>query len=212
MKRFGLALSLAMLTVAAACDNDPGKGKTGAVVAAPVATAPGAAAFAGSNDYAFSDHGSAIEFVGAKVTRKHDGSFGGFRGTIAIVDGDPVKSAVKVEIDTATISVDEPKLTGHLKTADFLDVQKFPKANFVSTSVAPAAAVGKYSVTGNFELHGVMKSISFPAAIRVSAGAVDVDAEFVINRKDFGIVYPGLPDDLIKDEVLVKLKINAKRA
>jgi hypothetical protein len=39
-----------------------------------------------------------------------------------------------------------------------------------------------------------------------------VDAEFAINRKDFGVVYPGMPDDLIKDDVLLKLKIHAKKA
>jgi hypothetical protein len=41
---------------------------------------------------------------------------------------------------------------------------------------------------------------------------VDVDAEFVINRKDFGVVYPGMPDDLIKDDVLLKLQLRAKKA
>jgi hypothetical protein len=40
---------------------------------------------------------------------------------------------------------------------------------------------------------------------------VEVDAEFAINRKDFGIVYPGMPDDLIKDDVLLKLHIRANR-
>jgi hypothetical protein len=42
--------------------------------------------------------------------------------------------------------------------------------------------------------------------------ALDVDAEFVINRKDFGVVYPGIPDELIKDDVLSKLPIHAKKA
>jgi polyisoprenoid-binding protein YceI len=66
-------------------------------------------------------------------------------------------------------------------------------------------------VTGNLELHGVTKSITFPATIKMSADAVDVDAEFAINRKDFGIVYAGKPDDLIKDDVLIKLEIRAKK-
>ena len=40
------------------------------------------------------------------------------------------------------------------------------------------------------------------------ASSVDADAEFAINRKDFGVVYPGMPDDLIKDDVLIKLKLH----
>jgi hypothetical protein len=46
----------------------------------------------------------------------------------------------------------------------------------------------------------------------LTADQVDADAEFAINRKDFGLVYPGMPDDLIKDEVLIKLQIHAKKS
>jgi len=193
-----------------ACDNDPGKGKAQAVVGAPVASVAPATA-AGSSTYPFDNETSKIEFVGAKVTRKHPGSFGGFTGAITLVDGDPKKSSVKVDIDTRTLGVDEPKLTNHLKTPDFFDVQKFPKATFTSTSIQSAGSADAFAVTGNLELHGVSKSITFPAAIKVNPNAVDAYAEFAINRKDFGIVYPGMPDDIIKDDVLIKLSIHAPK-
>jgi polyisoprenoid-binding protein YceI len=107
---------------------------------------------------------------------------------------------------------DQEKLTGHLKSGDFFDVEKFPKATFTSTEIKPGGAGGAtHTITGNLELHGVKKSISFPAKVTVDASAVKADAEFVINRKDFGLVYPGKPDDLIKDEVLIKLHVTAPR-
>jgi len=56
---------------------------------------------------------------------------------------------------------------------------------------------------------GTKKSISFPATVAVAADKVSVKSEFVINRKDWGIVYPGMADDLIRDEVVVKLDLNA---
>jgi polyisoprenoid-binding protein YceI len=91
-------------------------------------------------------------------------------------------------------------------------VEKYPKATFTSTSIKPGGENGAtHTVTGNLDLHGVTRSITFPAKISPSADAVDVDAEFVIKRKDFGIVYPGMPDDLIKDDVLIKLKLHAKK-
>jgi polyisoprenoid-binding protein YceI len=127
------------------------------------------------------------------------------------VDRDPLKSTVSAEIQTASLVADDAKLTGHLHSADFLDVERFPQATFVSTAVRPGGAAGAtHTVTGNLRMHGVEKSISFPASIRVVDDGVHVDAEFVINRKDFDIVYPGAPDDLIKDEVLMKLKLRAK--
>jgi polyisoprenoid-binding protein YceI len=214
-----------------ACDNEPGEGKPVATVGEPVAEQPAAApaeqpaaaapteqaanpAAAAVNqvNYTFSNADSKVEFVGAKVTGKHDGGFKAFTGSITMPEGKPEQGLVKVEIDTTSLFVDEEKLAKHLKTPDFFDVEKFPKATFTSTSIAPAAEAGKQTITGNLELHGVTKSISFPATIKATAEGVDADAEFVINRKDFGIVYPGKPDDLIKDDVLIKLQIRSKKA
>jgi polyisoprenoid-binding protein YceI len=151
--------------------------------------------------------------VGAKVTKKHDGTLGTFSGTIQLVDQNIEKSSVTAEIDVGSLNADDPKLTGHLKSPDLFDVAKFPKAKFVSTSVKAGGEKGAtHTVTGNLELHGVTKSISFPATIKVQGDSVEADAEFGINRKDFGVVYPGMPDDLIKDEILIKLQIRAKKS
>jgi polyisoprenoid-binding protein YceI len=203
-----LAASMFVLAVTA-CDNDPAKGKTQASAAAPLVTsAPPASAV----KYSFSNADSKIDFVGAKVTRKHDGSFQTFTGAVNLVDNDPTKSSVTTEIDIGSVKTDEEKLTKHLKTPDLLDVAKFPKATFTSTSIKAGGDKGAtHTVTGNFQLHGVTKSITFPATIKMGGDAVDVDAEFAINRKDFGVVYPGMPDDLIKDDVLLKLHIHAKK-
>jgi polyisoprenoid-binding protein YceI len=57
------------------------------------------------------------------------------------------------------------------------------------------------------ELRGVTKTVSFPANITIDAKTAKGTAEFKINRKDFGIEYPGKPDDLIKDEVLLKIAL-----
>ncbi len=205
-----LLLGASLVLALAACDNNPTKGKT--QVTASEAVVASATPSSGAK-YTFSNTDSKIEWVGAKVTKKHDGSFNTFNGTVNLVDNNPEKSSVTADIDIASVKTDEEKLTGHLQTPDLLDTSKFPKATFTSTSIKAGGEKGAtHTVTGNFGLHGVTKSISFPATIKTSADAVDVDAEFGINRKDFGIVYPGKPDDLIKDDVLLKLKIHAKKA
>jgi polyisoprenoid-binding protein YceI len=207
MIRMGVVI-VALTSVA--CDNNPSKGKAQAAATEAVAVTPTAAE---GVKYAFSNANSKVEFVGAKVTRKHDGSFKTFSGTVNLVDNDPTKSSVSVTIDVGSIQTDEEKLTSHLKTPDLLDVAKFPQATFSSTAVKAGGDKGAtHTVTGNLQLHGVTKSISFPATIKPSADAVEIDAEFAINRKDFGIVYPGMPDDLIKDDVLLKLQVRAKKA
>jgi len=66
-------------------------------------------------------------------------------------------------------------------------------------------------VSGNFDLHGIKKTITFPATIEVAPDSVSVNAEFAINRKDFGIVYAGKADDLIRDGVVIKLTLKVPR-
>ncbi|MGB7210199.1 MAG: YceI family protein [Pyrinomonadaceae bacterium] len=155
---------------------------------------------------------SAVTFVGSKVTGKHDGGFKAFTGNINLVNGKAEESTVSVDIDANSVFADDPGLTKHLKSPDFFDVAKFPKATFKSTKIeAGAKAPDTHTVTGDLELHGQTKSITFPATITVAEDSATVKAEFSINRKDFGIVYAGKVDDLIRDDVVLKLNVKAPR-
>lgn len=204
------ACTIALFVALIGCDNDPAKGKTMVKVSAPAeVTTQALPSATAASKYVFSNAGSKLEFVGAKITRKHDGAFNVFTGAIDLVDAEPQKSVVTVEIATASLTADDPKLTEHLKSPDLLDVVKYPKATFRSTSIQPSSdPLATHSVTGNLEFHGVTKSITFPAKVRVRGDALDADAEFAIDRKPFGVVYPGMPDDLIRDEVLLTAHIH----
>ena len=161
----------------------------------------------------FSNEGSKVEFTGSKVTGKHDGGFNKFSGTIDLVNKKVEESSVSVEIEMSSVFSDADGLTKHLQTGDFFEVEKHPKSSFVSTKIEADKEKGadNYQVTGDLEMRGVKKSITFPAKITVSDSEVKVDAEFAINRKDFGIVYAGKADDLIRDEVVIKLDLKGAR-
>ncbi len=153
---------------------------------------------------------SKIEFVGSKVTGSHHGAFAKFSGAIDYA-GQPEKSRVNIAIETSSVTTDTADLTRHLQTADFFDVSKYPQATFVSTEIKPAGDNNgaTHIVTGNLELHGVTKSITFPATITVSPGVITVESAFAINRKDFGINYAGPVDNLIRNDVLLTLHVRA---
>lgn len=205
------SILLAAVALLTACP-DPAKDKPKATVATP-APAPATPAqiqpIANAVAFPFTQADSKITWVGAKVTGKHEGGFTQFGGIIEIVESDITKSRVRTAIDMNSTFSDAEDLTGHLKSDDFFDVAKFPETSFVSTAIAKNA--DKFTVTGNLTLHGVTKSISFPASITMTDSEVTVAAEFAINRKDFGIVYPGKPDNLIKDEVALKLDLHARK-
>jgi polyisoprenoid-binding protein YceI len=150
--------------------------------------------------------------VGSKVTGKHEGKFEKISGSISLASGKAEGGRITLEADTASVKSDQEKLDGHLKSPDFFDVEKFPKAIFTSSQIKAGGANGAtHTITGELDLHGVKKSISFPATVTITPDAASGTAEFVINRKDFGIVYPGKQDDLIRDDVLLKLSLKAPR-
>ena len=210
MRKYFPIFTLALAVAISACAN-PAADKPQATVSEATQT-PDATKPVGAETLAITPENSKIEFVGSKVTGSHNGGFKQFSGTIELAKEGVDKSRVTIDIDTNSIFTDTDRLTAHLKTADFFDVPKYPKANFTSTKIEPATTPGAtHTVTGNLDLHGVKKSISFPATIQVAPDAASVNAEFAINRKDFGINYAGKADDLIRDEVVMKLTIKASR-
>lgn len=211
LRSFGIGIILtAILCVGCA---DPAEDKTKAITKEPTTKNTETARQSKGESVAITTEGSKVEFTGSKVTGKHDGGFKAFSGNIDLVDEKVEESQVAVDIDMTSVFSDDDGLTGHLKSSDFFEVEKHPKSTFVSTKIVADKEKGddQYKVTGDLEMRGKKKSIEFPAKITVSDTEVGVDAEFAINRKDFGIVYAGKADDLIRDNVVIRLNLKSKR-
>lgn len=212
-------LALPALLALAACE-DPAKNAPHATVssAAPTAAAANGPTKPASNTtvagdaYAVDLASSSIGFIGSKVTGKHEGKFEKFSGTITLAGGKAEGGKLTIEVETESVKTDADGLDKHLKNKDFFEVDKFPKATFVSSEIKVGGEKGaSHTVTGELELHGVKKTVSFPVTIKVEGDTVTGNAEFAINRKDFGIVIAGKPDDLIRDDVLLKLSLKAPK-
>ncbi len=195
-----------------ACHSDL-DGKAAAVVqTAPSEGPANEASTAVARTLALDSSSSGVEFVGAKVTGDHRGSFDNPTGKLEL-DADGSIVGMEVSIDTQSVSVEPDKLEQHLRSPDFFDVEKYPMARFQLTAITgPSGDDTGYQVTGDLELRGITKRITFPATADISNGSVSADASFKINRKDFGIVYAGMADDLIKDEVLLEMKLEFRSA
>jgi len=209
MRPWTVAVILLGLLLMIACSN-PADNKSKAVTREATPATPQSSSL--GVKYLITPQNSRIEFVASKVTGSHNGSFKDFSGEIDYA-GQPEKGRVTVVINTASVQTDTPDLTKHLQTPDFLDVAKYPQATFTSTEIKPGGEKGAtHTVTGNFQLHGVTKSIAFPATITPDADAITIESTFAINRKDFGVNYAGAANNLIRDEVVMSLHIKAERA
>jgi polyisoprenoid-binding protein YceI len=151
---------------------------------------------------------SGIQFEGSKVTGTHVGGFSKYDGMVVVPDGKIEEAAtIDIIIDMTSVFSDAGGLTEKLRGEEFFDVEKFPTASFRSTAITKTDA--GYEVTGNFNLHGVTRSIKFPAGIGFEGETLTAQSEFVIKQFDWGIKYRGLGEDLIRDEVLILLDIEA---
>jgi polyisoprenoid-binding protein YceI len=206
---FALAASL---TLALSGCDDASSAPKATVGPATTASAPAATPAAETVTYVIEPGTSKVEWTGAKITAHHDGKFTSFKGTVTVPGGKAENAKIHLDIDTPSLTVDPDKLAGHLKSPDFFDVEKFPKATFDSTAITAGGAEGAtHTITGNLALHGVTKSVTFPAKVTVTPGKVSAKADFSIVRKDWNLVYPGMPNDLIKDEVQIHLTIEAAK-
>ncbi len=213
-------LIAAALTLSTAACDDPADAVPAAETAPPVVdeTEPSPPAepapAQNTGPLAIDAARSTVGFTGSKVTGSHTGSFGEFTGAITYRSAIE-SSSVEITIQMASVTTDSERLTGHLKADDFFGVETFPTATFRSSEIvsAPSSESGTtHNVTGSLTLHGQSKDIRFPATITANDQEVTAQAEFSINRKDFGIEYAGMPDDLIRDAVVIRFNVVAPRA
>lgn len=216
-RSLAFALTLAAL---AGCKESAPAATTSAPITTPTPAANGNAAPtantpppAGTTRLALSPATSRVEFVGRKVTASHEGRFDQFTGTLDLDPEHVENSRVNLVIQMGSVQVEPARLRNHLMSPDLFNVAQFPTATFTTTSIRPGGAEGAtHTVTGNLTLHGQTRSVTFPARLAVTPAAATATAEFTINRRDFGIIYPGMPDDLIRDDVTIRLNLNAPRS
>lgn len=167
------------------------------VSAAVAATLFGATA-AQAADYVIDTKG-AHAFVTFKI--KHlgyswlHGRFNTFDGEFSYDAKNPNASQIMVNIDTKSIDSNHAERDKHLRGDDFLNVDKFPKATFKSTSIKFEDDGEEADVTGEFTLHGVTKTITFEIE-KIGEGQdpwgghrVGFEGETSLKLADFGIDY-----------------------
>jgi polyisoprenoid-binding protein YceI len=123
------------------------------------------------------------------------GEFTAVTGKLELNNADITKSKIEASIDASSINTREPQRDAHLKSADFLDVEKFPVLTFKSTRVSKVK-VDELSVEGNLTIHGVTRNVVFDvegpsAPVKDPWGStrIGISATTRIDRKDFGLAW-----------------------
>src|SRR5579871_3341428 len=104
-------------------------------------------------------HSSAEFKVKHMMISNVKGTFTGITGTLTEHTGDSSLSSVAASFDVSTINTHDAQRDGHLKSADFFDVEKYPTMTFTSTKV-DRIGEAEYRVTGDLTIHGVTKPVT----------------------------------------------------
>jgi polyisoprenoid-binding protein YceI len=164
---------------------------------------------------------SALGFtVRHMVFAKVRGRFGAFQGTVTLDPEHLERSSVKVEIDAASIDTGTPDRDKHLRSADFFDVEQFPKLTFASTRIE-ALGGERYALHGQLAIRGVEREVTLQAEYggRAKDPWGNERALFTLsgglNRSDFGLRWNQALEAggvLVGERVELELEVQAVKA
>jgi polyisoprenoid-binding protein YceI len=150
-----------------------------------------------------------------------NGSASGISGTVTFDPENPATTTGKIVVAADSLTVPNPMQKGHMHSANWLDVAKYPEITFEAKSLANVKTDGGVTtadVTGTFTLHGVSKEITAPVKLtylkdklsdrvpNLKGDLLVIRANFVINRNDFNI-QKGQFEDKVADNINLSLSI-----
>ncbi len=150
------------------------------------------------------------------------GRFEKFEGKVVFDESAPDKTSVEGTIEATSINTNNEKRDKHLRSADFFDVEKYPKITFRSTGVREINRDKRTAqMAGVLSMHGVEKpvvlDVDFQGRAKDPWGneRAGFRAVTTISRKDFGLNWNEALEAggfLVGDEVRIELKVEATPA
>ena len=139
-------------------------------------------------------------------------SFGNVEGTLVYDAADVARSSVEVTLPLSGLEGFSAKFNEHLRSADFFDAAKFPKATFKSTKVE-AAGEGKLKVTGDLTIKDITRPVVLDVTLNKAADhpmtkapTIGFDATTTLSRTEFGV---GNYAPAVSDEVELRITTEA---
>ena len=139
-------------------------------------------------------------------------SFGNVEGTLVYDAADVARSSVEVTLPLSGLEGFSAKFNEHLRSADFFDAAKFPKATFKSTKVE-AAGEGKLKVTGDLTVKDITRPVVLDVTLNKAADhpmtkapTIGFDATTTLSRSEFGV---GNYAPAVSDEVELRITTEA---
>ena len=146
------------------------------------------------------------------------GQFNNISGTLLFDAATPTLCSVEAAIETAGIHTGISKRDEHLRSPDFLDVERFPLIRFKSTRIEPTALT-RYTCTGDLTIRDVTREVKLDVEYlgRVKSPfdediSIGFSAVARINRRDFGVNWQYAMENgglVAGDDLILRLEVEA---
>jgi polyisoprenoid-binding protein YceI len=166
-------------------------------------------------------HSSAQFSVRHMMITNVRGGFSSVKGTVVYDPDDPSATSIEAVIDASTINTLDNQRDTHLKSGDFLDVEKYPAITFKSKKVGPSDA-GETTVTGDLTIHGVTKEVVIKVEGPTAEGKdpwgntrIGASASTKIKRSDFGLTWNAALETggiMVGDDLKIDLEVQMIKA
>lgn len=149
---------------------------------------------------------SQIRFAFKQMNVPVEGRFRKFDATVAFDPKKPEATKAEFEVDLGSIDLGNPEGETEAKRKAWLNIDAFPKAKFVASSVK-ATGPGKYEATGPLTIKGASLNITAPFTLVDAGGMRTVEGQFALKRLQFKIGEgPWSDTETVADEVAVRFK------
>lgn len=148
------------------------------------------------------------------VVTKVRGRFAEFKGSIVTAEN-PLESAIDIEVDLNSITTNNEQRDGHLRSADFFEVEKYPTMTYKATGARQDG--DKFVLDGELSLKDVVKVV--PLTFELNGFSADpwggtragFSANASINRKDFNVNFEGVQNGLavVGDKIEIHIEVEA---
>jgi polyisoprenoid-binding protein YceI len=167
--------------------------------------------------YALDPAHTTVEFVVRHLMiTKVRGRFTAFDGQVELEPGSDLPTVIRATIDAASIDTREDQRDEHLRSADFLEVEKYPKLTFESTRID--GTPDEFQIDGKLTIHGVTRDVTLTGTFEGrmtdpwGGTRVGYSATTAINRKDYGLTWNAALETggvVVGDEVRIELNVEA---
>jgi polyisoprenoid-binding protein YceI len=150
---------------------------------------------------------SSVSFVIRNFGLDVKGKLSDLTGSIQFDSTNLPGSRFSVSVSSTSIQTGNRMRDDHLRKKEYLNVQEFPRIEFISTSIVRGKKAGTFDVTGQLKIKGTEKTIRFPFTAAPEGTGYLLRGSFRINRRDFGV---GSSSFSLSDDLTVSLLVPAR--